>query len=183
MMYLDTDVRNAIGTRQDLFDVLELIRKSPTATLAELARDAFPGTNIGRHEQSNAIKLGLKILTMIDSSALQQSSDRLEGGNFRLSWKDHVTLSDYLDTILPTSIHPTLSQVNNIDFADMKDQLKAVNLKKSLGITIIPTSDIQNHLRFDRKHNILEVFHYTSFLKEELRATKERPADQNTLRM
>lgn len=35
------------------------------------------------------------------------------------------------------------------------------------------TYDIRNHLRFNCKTNTLEIFHRTSFLKEQLRSTRE----------
>lgn len=57
-------------------------------------------------------------------------------------------------------------------FLNMKAELKAVSLKNHLDIAILPTAGIQDHLRFDRKINTLEAYHYTAFLKEQLRVTK-----------
>ena len=56
-------------------------------------------------------------------------------------------------------------------FFDVKSKLRATKLKE-LGVSLRPTHDIQNHLCFDREENVLEIFHHTAFLKEQLRATK-----------
>lgn len=176
-IYLDANPASGrlIDTREALFQVLAVLKANPNATLSQLGQLAFNQSHPSSSAQAQreAIKLALKVLIMVDSSALHHSSDRLERGNFRFAWKGDVALCDYLQDIFPSSDHHILSHANTEQFVDMKRQLKAVSLKKDLGITISATSDIQNHLRLDRRNNVLEIYHYTAFLKEQLRVTRD----------
>ncbi|KAG5755339.1 hypothetical protein H9Q69_001526 [Fusarium xylarioides] len=165
-----------IETHEDLFHVVSILKSNPDATLSELCRLTRPRTSSQTADgtkQVDAVALGLKALLMIDPSALHHSSDRLEKGTYRIHWREDVPLSKYIQDSFPLGNHNVLSYNNSELFAEVKKELKVVNLKKRLGITIRATSDIRNHLHFDRKNNYLEVYHYTSFLKEQLRATRD----------
>ncbi|CVL02939.1 uncharacterized protein FPRN_00186 [Fusarium proliferatum] len=165
-----------IETHQDLFQVVSILKSNPDATLSELCRLTRPSTSSQTFDgtsQADAVALGVKALLMIDPAALHHSSDRLEQGTYRIHWKEHVPLSKYIQDSFPLGNHNILSYNNSELFADIKKELKAVNLKKRLDITIRATSDVRNHLHFDRKNNYLEVYHYTSFLKEQLRVTRD----------
>jgi hypothetical protein len=109
---------------------------------------------------------------MVDSSEQYCDTSRLELGTFRTTWNNGAALSDYLKTIFPTDRDNILNHKDSEQSKEIKRKLNAVNLERTLGITIIPTSDIQSHLRWNRTTNILEVYHFTSFLKEQLRVTK-----------
>ncbi|KAF9777347.1 hypothetical protein IL306_004445 [Fusarium sp. DS 682] len=176
--YMDgTSVKSRrIKTHEDLFQVISILKTNPDATLSELCRLASPSTSSepdNGMSQADAVALGVKAFLMIDPSALHHSSDRLEKGTFRVHWREDVPFSKYIQDSFPLGNHDVLSYNNSELFADAKKELKAVNLKKRLGITIRATSDIRNHLHFDRRDNYLEVYHYTSFLKEQLRVTRD----------
>ncbi|CZR35672.1 uncharacterized protein FPRO_00205 [Fusarium proliferatum ET1] len=178
--YMDatTASERRIETHEDLFQVVSILKSNPDATLSELCRLTCANTNTTSHQtdgtsQVDAVALGVKALLMIDPSALHHSSDRLEKGTYRIHWKEDVPLSKYVQDSFPLGNHNVLSYNNSELFADIKKELRAVNLKKRLGITISATSDIRNHLHFDRKNNYLEVYHYTTFLKEQLRVTRD----------
>ncbi|KAF5619019.1 hypothetical protein F52700_11879 [Fusarium sp. NRRL 52700] len=176
--YMDATSENSrrIETHEDLFQVVSVLKSNPDATLSELCRMTLPSTSsqtADKTRQVDAVALGVKALLMIDPSALHHSSDRLEKGTYRIHWREDVPLSKYIQDSFPLGNHNVLSYNNSESFAEVKKELKAVNLKKRLGITIRATSDIRNHLHFDRKNNCLEVYHYTSFLKEQLRVTRD----------
>lgn len=59
-----------------------------------------------------------------------------------------------------------INYVNSKLFTYIKSQVKIINLKGRFGVTIITISNIQNHLYFDRKRNILKAFYYIAFFKE-----------------
>ncbi|RKL30462.1 hypothetical protein BFJ72_g11575 [Fusarium proliferatum] len=165
-----------IETHEDLFQVVSILKSNPDATLSELCRLTRGNTNSQQRDRTShvdAVALGVKALLMIDPSALHHSSDRLEKGTYRIHWKEDVPLSKYIQDSFPLGNHNILSYNNSELFANIKKDLRAVNLKKRLAITIRATSDIRNHLHFDRKNNYLEVYHYTSFLKEQLRVTRD----------
>ncbi|KAF5538495.1 hypothetical protein FMEXI_9364 [Fusarium mexicanum] len=176
--YMDATSANTrrIETHEDLFQVVSILKSNPDATLSELCRLTLPSTSSQRPDETrqvDAVALGVKALLMIDPSALHHSSDRLEKGTYRIHWREDVPLSKYIQDSFPLGNHNVLSYNNSELFAEVKKGLKAVNLKKRLGITIRATSDIRNHLHFDRKNNYVEVYHYTSFLKEQLRVTQD----------
>lgn len=176
--YMDENSANTrqLETHEDLFQVVSILKSNPDATLSELCRLTRPNTSsqtADETRQANTVALGVKALLMIDPSALHHSSDRLEKGTYRIHWKEDVPLSKYIQDSFPPGNHNVLSYNNSELFAEAKRELKAVNLKKRLGISIRATSDIRNHLHFDRKNNYLEVYHYTSFLKEQLRVTRD----------
>ncbi|KAF5572456.1 hypothetical protein FPANT_13064 [Fusarium pseudoanthophilum] len=165
-----------IETHEDLFHVVSVLKSNPDATLSELCRlirSSSGSQTADGAKQIDAVALGVKTLLMIDPSALHHSSDRLEKGTYRIHWREDVALSKYIQDSFPLGNHNVLSYNNSELFAEVKKELKAVNLKKRLGISIRATSDIRNHLHFDRKNNYLEVYHYTSFLKEQLRVTRD----------
>lgn len=176
--YMDTTspTKRRVKEHTDLCAIVSIIKSHPDATLSELCQLTSPETktqDIHGANQADAVALVVKAMLMIDPSALHHSSDRLEKGTFRVHWKEDVPLSKYIQDSFPLGNHNVLSYNNSELFADVKRQLKATNMKRRLGITIRATSDIRNHLLFDRRNNILEVYHYTSFLKEQLRVTRD----------
>jgi len=152
----------SVKTHSDIFTAISTLKGHPDATLSEFCQG-----NI------DAIALGVKAMLMIDPSALHHSSDRLEKGTFRVHWKDEVPFSKYIQDSFPLGNHSVLSYNNSEGFASAKKQLKAIDLKRRLGITIRATSDIRNHLLFHRRNSTLEIYHYTSVLKEQLRVTRD----------
>ncbi|RGP68940.1 hypothetical protein FLONG3_8001 [Fusarium longipes] len=163
-----------IKTHSDIFAIISTFKSYPDATLSELCRltSNSQATEAVRN-QADAVALCVKAMLMIDPSALHHSSDRLEKGSFRIHWREDVPLSKYVQDSFPLGNHNVLSYSTSELFADVKRQLKAVDLKRRLSITIRATSDIRNHLLFDRRNKVLEVYHYTSFLKEQLRVTRD----------
>lgn len=163
-----------INSHKSLFAVISILKSHPNVTRAEISQLAFPtaDTNPGCLDDTDALALIVKVLLMIDPSALHHSSDRLEKGAFRVHWKSDIPFSKFVQDIFPIGNHPVLSYANSELFVHMKSELQATNLKRRLGIIVTATSDIQNHLHFDRRRNVLEVFHYAAFLKEQLRVTR-----------
>ncbi|GKU00105.1 hypothetical protein FLAG1_06048 [Fusarium langsethiae] len=167
-----------VKTHSDVLTIISILKSHPDAPSSELRQLASPSTNtnpqaVHSDSQADAVALGVKTMLMLDPSALHHSSDRLEKGTFRVHWKEDVPLSKYIQDSFPVGNHIILSHNTSELFADAKRQLRAVNLKRRLKITIRATSDIRNHLLFDRRNSVLEVYHYTSFLKEQLRVTRD----------
>ncbi|KAM4058972.1 hypothetical protein HRG_008153 [Hirsutella rhossiliensis] len=86
-----------------------------------------------------------------------------------------MPFSKFIQDLFPVGHHHVLSNANSELFVDMKSELKASRIRKRLGVTIIATSDIRDHLHLDRRRNVLEVYHHAAFLKEQLRVTKDSP--------
>jgi hypothetical protein len=166
---------NAIESFEGIFNIVSILRANPDIKHAELCQRAFmpTKTKCSLSAQSDGLALAVRIFLMVDPTALHHSSDRLENGTFRVHWQSDVPFSKYLQDIFPLGNHHALSYANNELSDDIRAQLKATKLIKRLGITIRGTSDIRNHLHLDRRQNVLEIFHFTFFLKEQLRVTKD----------
>jgi len=166
-----------LQSHEDLFRIVQTIRAKPESSLMELYRQDTPKSGPVQYisvEYRKAVTLVVKILAMVDSSPLHRSSHSLEKGTRRVYWKVDTPFSKYLQDLFPIENHPILSSKHaDVELlADMKSELRATTLIKRLGITFTATHDISNHLCFDRKTNVVQIFHHVAFLKEQLRATK-----------
>ncbi|CAI6331988.1 unnamed protein product [Periconia digitata] len=167
-----------LETYGDLWYTIRTLKLNPEITRTEfrqslLSKRPRHPADINGSDLVQATTLAVKILTMIDCSELHVSSDMLERGGCRVHWRDDVPFAKYLQDLFPIGNHPVLSYADNDLLVDMKSDLKAVKLQKHLGVTFRPTNDIRDHLRFYRKQNIVEIYHHTAFVKEQLRLTKE----------
>ena len=161
-----------LKTHGDIFRAISFLRSHPDITLREFSRLGFHGSSHDAFDLRKAVALVVKILLMAECAAPHRSSDRLEKASFRVYWKDDVAFSKYIQDLFPVENHHVLSCGDSDLLTDMKSELKAVKLKKRLRLSFRATHDIRNHLYFDRRAHVLEIFHHTAFLKEQLRATK-----------
>ena len=168
-----------LKTHEDIFASISILRSHPHCTRNDFCNLAFPQRHGGNNQTTThddlpflqATSVIVKVLVMTEPSPLHYLSDRLEKGTYRVGWKHNVPFSQYMRDIFPIQEHPVLSHADHERFPDYKTALRATNLK-DLGISIRATHDIQNHFYFDRGENVVEIFHYTGFIKEQLRATK-----------
>ena len=82
-----------------------------------------------------------------------------------------MTFAKFIASIFPKTDHPSID--------DIKDNLRATRLKKRAKLRFKPTNDLRNHLKLDRKRAVVEIFHHTAFLKEQLRLTKDEPENMS----
>jgi hypothetical protein len=180
----------AITKHEDLFHIIKDLKSNPDMTRAELAETHFPN-RLGRrppplNEQERAIDLAVRIMAMVSCSAQQRSPDLLEQGAYQAGWRNDITFSQFITDIFPMTDHPGLSENDESTPLDQRTVLTAKKLKKYAGLDFRPTDNLRNHLRLDRRRNVVEIFHYTAFLKEQLRLTKEGPKNlsvSDSLRM
>ncbi|KAH9897175.1 hypothetical protein F4778DRAFT_246748 [Xylariomycetidae sp. FL2044] len=166
-----------LQTHGDIFKAITHLKTHPDITRAALYEFLATSSSLGAAaslgDLANATTLIVKITTMVDSSTLYQSADRLEKGTSRIGWADDVPFGKYFQELFKTQSHPIWSSAYHESdlILARKSDLRATKLKKHLKLTFRPTHDIRNHLRLDLRSNELEVFHFASYLKEELRAT------------
>jgi hypothetical protein len=86
-------------------------------------------------------------------------------------WRGDIPFSEFITSIFPKTDHPSIDQI--------KDNLRAIKLKKRAGIKFEPTDDLRYHLKLDRKRAVVEIFHHTAFLKEHLRLTRDQPRNMS----
>ena len=134
---------------------------------------------LGEALQSQIFDLAIKISCMVGCELQNPMEGFLEQGLQRPRWKQDECLGDYIDRILPTvdTGFGSLGTALNESSADqeIRDKLKADNLKTTIDIDFYPTDDLTTHLTLERRRGrpVLKIFHHTAFLKEHLRSTKE----------
>ncbi len=81
----------ALDTHEDLFKAICTLKDQPDITRCEFWKIIFPrnhgGVTLDPDDQVHATTLVTRVLVMVESSALHQSSNRLEKGGFRIAWK------------------------------------------------------------------------------------------------
>ncbi|KAI9686201.1 MAG: hypothetical protein M1822_003856 [Bathelium mastoideum] len=131
---------------------------------ADIVRDfseAAPGEmkmNIER-----LLSISIRVMFMMNCGADQGASDLLETARF-------------IDDAFAISDHPSVNE-ESPSSSSLKNSLRARKLKKHAGLRFIPTNDVREHLKLDYRTGIVQIFHLTSFVKEQLRATKELGSD------
>jgi hypothetical protein len=159
-----------------LLEIVRVLRSDPGITREELERDAkhrTAGTAPIMHP-TVLVDHAVKIMTMLDAvPAHQTSPQRLEKGEARVMWSPKSTFSDFVALVFPITEHSILSDPTHGDFDEFIGELSAVNIRNILGVSIRGTSILRDHLKLDRRSNVLEVYHHTAFLKEQLRQTRD----------
>ncbi|KAK4454176.1 hypothetical protein QBC34DRAFT_470967 [Podospora aff. communis PSN243] len=158
-----------LTTHEGLFTAIAQLKANPRATKDEFCRLAFPrDDDEPPHDPvhlAQAVSLVVRVMLMIEPSTMHYLSYRLEKGTLQVRWKADVPFCQYISDLFPAQNDPIPSH------ARITSKLRATKLKES-GVSFQPTHDIRNHLHFDREEYVLEIFHHTAFLKEQLRATK-----------
>jgi hypothetical protein len=171
--------RNVFKTHGDIFKAIVHLKKNLETTRSDLnsfisSSDHLSTAN--RNDLLNASALVVRVVAMLDCSTSYQSPDRLEKGLSRVYWEDHVPFRKYLQDLFPKHRNVFFSASDGNDLVlGSHSRLRATKLHKHLKITLRPTPDIRNHLRLDPGGKELDIFHYASFLKEHLRATRNLP--------
>ena len=168
----------ALSTHEDLFSIIRCLKSDPGMSRAQLAEKLYPSLSGQKTpslaEQNNAIILAVRVMIMVNCSAQSQSTSLLESGSYQTPWRSDIPFSQFVHDIFPKTDHPSLHDDKKSSPHDMRTFLMARKLKKLAGMGFRPTDDIRNHLKLDRKNNILEIYHHTAFLKEQLRLTKDK---------
>jgi hypothetical protein len=171
----------AISTHKDLFEIIRKLKSNPDMTRAQLTKEMFVRP-LGRSQaslvdQDHAINLAVRVMIMVNCSAQHQPSELLEYGIHQVRWHGDVTFSQFIEDIFPIIDYPGLSDDNGDSLLDMRLALTAKKLKKRAGLSFRPTNDLRSHLKLDRRKGVVEIYHYTAFLKEHLRMTKGEKGD------
>lgn len=165
----------------DVFEALSRLRNN-----AEITRSEFEGflahSGADPNDLQAAVTVAVQVLTMLDSSGAHNTLNRIEHGLFRMPWRGHIPFSQYLQDSFPIQSHSELSSPDSTLLIDLKSDLRATELASRIGLKFQRTHNVHNHLRFNPQRNELEIFHFTAFLKEHLRVTKDVQGASNPSR-
>lgn len=166
----------ALRNHEDVFDIIRLLQAHPDTKRSELTHEYFSK----RHkpppssDQHWAFNLAVQVMSMVKCSAENQPSSLLELGNQPIQWHFDESLAEFMTRAFPQRdignlhIHDDLGEIR-----DIKPALTARRLKKVAGLRFQGTDDLRNHLRMDVKRGVVDIYHYTSVLREHLAASQK----------
>lgn len=169
----------ALRSHEDLLGIIKFVRSRTQMSRANLTSEYFHqiSRTTGQNapflaDQEQAFNIAVRIMIMVLPSAENQSDGLLEAGLQPTVWTNEQSLEEFISSSFPQREHPALTRSG--EFAAMANvrlaSITARRLQKVAHLEIIPTSDMRNHLLLDEKNGTVAVFHYTSFLKENLSA-------------
>lgn len=167
--------RPALQTHNDLFRIIQELKREPELTRNKLMDKIFPGQASARPsshvDHEVALNITVRVMFMIICSAQHHSPYLLEHGISQVPWQSEATFTEFITKIFPRTDHPSLNDEDLLRNVNMKTALMARKLKKRAGLKFRATDDLGSHLRLDRKMGVVEIFHHTAFLKEHLKLT------------
>jgi hypothetical protein len=165
----------ALRSHDDLFNIIELLRKSPGVARSVLTEEHFSTYTYkpDMTDQQRAFNLAIKVMMMLNCTIGNQGLDVLELGTGPTIWGNHKSQQELLESNFPVKEHHILEE--NGGPSDIKRRLNALELKKKAGVKFQGTEDLKNHLKLDHNTGVVQIYHHTTFLKEHLLATREMP--------
>ncbi|KAK8014736.1 hypothetical protein PG990_008032 [Apiospora arundinis] len=167
----------ALRSHDDLLNLIEMIKREPTRTRAELTEAYFtgrgkPGTSPPPVDQHRAVNLAVQVISMVSCSASERAPGGvLEKGILPTLWQDGVCFADFLSSAFPGSEEDTSMALEPRRIQpEVKFAISAARLKKIAGLRFEPTDDLKNHLRLDSQNGVIKIYHQTSVLREHIAA-------------
>ena len=168
----------ALKSHDNLIDIITLLKDNVNRHRSELTAEYFaPQVKQVDHQppssdQNRAFNLAARIISMVQASAENLSDGLLEAGIQPAIWHSDRSFINFIDLVFRKKEHPALNSGGDVAALTTNKLalIAAKRLKKVARLKIIPTNDLSNHLLLDEKHGTVAIFHYTSVLKEHLRA-------------
>lgn len=166
----------ALRNHEDVFDIIRLLRAHPDTKRSELTNEYFSKRDRPppSSDQHWAFNLAMQVMSMVKCSAANQPPSLLELGTQAIQWHFDESLAEFISRAFPQKetgnlhIHDDSGEIRDIKWA-----LTARRLKKVAGLRFQGTDDLRNHLRMDIKRGVVEIYHYTSVLREHLAASQK----------
>ncbi|KAF3076367.1 hypothetical protein CFAM422_001629 [Trichoderma lentiforme] len=165
----------ALRSHEDVFDIIKLLQAHPDMKRSELTHEYFSKRNKlpPSSDQHWAFNLAIQIMLMVKCSADNQPSGLLELGTQAIQWHFDEPLTEFISRAFPQKNTGNLHIYDDSgEIKDIKSALSAKSLKKVAGLRFQGTDDLRNHLRMDVKRGVVEIYHYTSVLREHLAASQ-----------
>ncbi|CAG9995977.1 unnamed protein product [Clonostachys byssicola] len=166
----------ALRNHEDVFDIIGLLRTYADTKRSKLThhyfskRDKPPPSS----DQHWAFNLAVQVMSMVKCSAENQPSGLLELGTQPIQWQYNESLAKFMSRAFPQKDTGNLHVYDGLgEIRDMKSALSAKRLIKHAGLRFQGTDDLRNHLRMDVKKGVVEIYHYTSVLREHLMASQD----------
>ena len=175
----------ALGGHDDLRRTIQILRSHPHLAKSDIRQLIYPSSTDSVDEEC-ALDLAVSIFTMLNCRSQDSSSILLEEGSNRIGWRSGTSLMQYIEMVLPARGMASPPPRRLLAFLDPSSPMAmAKELKRMSGTRFRGTDDITNHLRYDTINNVLFIFHHATFLKEQLKLSKDSgpdPSDATCLR-
>ncbi|KAF2094416.1 hypothetical protein NA57DRAFT_46558 [Rhizodiscina lignyota] len=171
----------ALKSHADLKRAAKCVRDSPKLTRQQLKSKldlvllAEKQQDISDWERDKAFAMAVKTWTMISCDLEQPDFRYLEQGFSNVWWKPDHTVKQFFDDIFPQTAQHNNRGRRSVLPDDLKNSISARKLRRYAHVSFRATDSLYDHLKFDRKHRIVSIFHHTAFLKEHLLLTKDLP--------
>jgi hypothetical protein len=159
--------------------MIAFVKEYPTLPRQQLTEDFFTARQAASRsaeaDQRRAFDIAIRVMTMISPSTDEHSgAGSLRWAAPALGWRCDQSYDRFLEDTFPER---ECSDLNDVQASSIviKSNLTARKLVKIAGLKLVGTNDLRNHLRLDAKTGTLEIYHYTSVLKEHLFETKDNP--------
>lgn len=181
----------ALRSHEDLLAIIGTLKQCADTKRDAITRAHFTQRAAARGEvalpsladQNRAFSLAARVVAMINSSAENQTDGLLESGTLPITWQDEKSFAEFLEAAFPEEGDHTVRDDTRESFLPSKEgkwaKLTAKRLKKNAGLELVPTNNLQNHLRLDLKYKTVEIYHYTGVLKEHLLSSLDYDSHQD----
>ena len=177
----------AITGHADICSIIRTLQAHPSASRSDMTAECFPQHATmaipSKDDQHRAINLAVKVMCMVTCTSGIRSPGLLELGIGPTQWQDDTSLTQLLTAMFPTTDHPLLNDLNGLDCpaSATRGSLTASRLKKTARLKFRGTDDLRHHLRLDTKTGEVEIYHFTSVLKQHLAASYADSGGAGTL--
>ncbi|KAF5595319.1 hypothetical protein FPCIR_4479 [Fusarium pseudocircinatum] len=165
-----------LKSHKDVLSCVQILKRNPTLTLNAFFDAAFPGQDARPAEKEYATRAVVRAAFMVNCASKDYYSEGFQSVTAtRVKWEPDQGFADFLEKAFAPNSVTTLTQ----DTKRYKGSLKAWKLAKRNKIKIRPTNNLIDHLLYDPKDRVLNVFHQTMFLQSQLKRWKDVAFDLN----
>ncbi|EPS39910.1 hypothetical protein H072_6227 [Dactylellina haptotyla CBS 200.50] len=165
-----------VNSHEEIFGIIRVLKQQPNITRRNLADETFGRERVNAAidaDREHVIGLAVKAFTMVYCTHwLNQNAEHDNGDLESPSWLEDVPFNIFLEEMFPMIDHPGFGEDSSSSFWELKSSITGTKLVRRGGLKFEPTEDLSNHLKLNRKTGVVEIFHHTAFLKENLRITK-----------
>ncbi|KAF2094404.1 hypothetical protein NA57DRAFT_46618 [Rhizodiscina lignyota] len=171
---IEDGARPILRTHEDLCSLIKAIREGSNVPRSELnSLTLIMSSTSPDREKNIAISMAVDVLTMFGCGSDQGNPALLEQGLNNAPWNPEESLHQFVRNSFTEMNHPAFEDTSSTSYHEVCRALVARKLSKHAGLSFKATENLRHHLRLDRKEGHIQIFHYTSFIKEHLRCTRD----------
>ncbi|RSL69564.1 hypothetical protein CEP53_002196 [Fusarium sp. AF-6] len=167
-----------LKSHEDVLSCVEILRSNPKLTFDGFLDAAFARQDAKPSEKEYAARLVVSAVFMLNCASKDYYSEGFQSGAMRVKWELNQGFADFLEKSF--ILNPLLTRTEDEErTVPYRGSLKAWKLVKRNNIRIRPTNNLIDHLLYDPKDRVLNVFHQTMFLQSQIKRCKNADFDLN----